>query len=494
MSQTKEKNKCKTNFRFLSTKKNIKFVLIAGTLLSSTISQAEVVGQMPTLKPTACAYSILVPEGLTNRTYFSRDCKTVYITPREIGNLRFSKALKVGSASPEICRAVQKRKIRLENLPEALDKADKKIEDLREKLESASPEMVARYKDLITMYENDKINYKNELENGWAPFDTWPAARVQAFFETGLMQDVELFRKANEKLSNVSIQPMPINSGTLYFTPANKNSVRYKGVLSIQVPGKTIQNVNGQLPLSSVEMNGGLSGLVELSVPMVCDIVANPADIENKDLSGSIVGNYYYTFYAEAGVKLQASAMIAAEDLGKIVNQDIQKAQFTRNELLNTVYNGNLMSHLMVSIDDGGHPVNKETSVLFKENEDGKTLTSILLGQVFAKYFEQIENKLIFNEYVSKMDVPAIKEVEPGEVTIPNGIVQVCSSQSALFGIIQSRHCRQQVVYKKVPVAGRSEGRNTTIDNQKLTFSFDVHEQQSIPVVHTMTFGTQNQN
>ncbi|HPI39515.1 MAG TPA: hypothetical protein PLJ21_01845 [Pseudobdellovibrionaceae bacterium] len=460
---------------------------IAGPAFSNTV------GQMPTLKPNACGFSVKTPAGLTNRIYFSRDCQTIYVTPREVGKLSFSNPLKTGSATPEICQAVKKRETRLKYLSDLMDLTEEKTAKLRDKYEDASPEQALRIEKLMSLYENDTTKFRKELEKGWDPFDKWPAARIQVFFETGLQQDVDLFREENKGLTGISIQAAPISDGAIYFTPSKNPSSTYTGVLSIEVPGKKIQsNSAGSIELNSVYMNGGISGLAELSVPMVCDLLSNPNDITKTDFSPLIVGNYVYQINAEVGHRISASASITAEELGKFVDKEIIKTKFTRQELINQVYTGSLSSQLQISIDDGGSTQIGRGGQIFKENEEGKSLSSLVLAKVLSTFFNNIEAKLLKLEIIEKIETPTLKDMEPGSETVQSGTIQVCQSNSSLFGLIKSNHCRQQVIYRTLNYAGKSSGRSNIVDNQSMNYRIDILEKESIPVIHTMTFGKNN--
>lgn len=482
-------------------------------LLMSQVGQAQV---GPVLQPEFCAegQNIKFPEGANGTIYMSKDCKTAFVLPNDKSPLRINALATSPGVNQKDCTRVEELADD-EKYWDSIIKRQKTTlteldDDYKKEKESASSQ---EEKDRIT---NRYIKVKESIEKSIAEDqksyevaknrDRYGKMEGMAInFHLALEQNevVDQFSELN-KDSGLSFKAAPISKGIISFTNGLDTDISYRRVLVAKIPGLSPDLEKQEVEDSYVLANGGLSGMIKLSQPAVCDIIkklqpegATKYDVnilrKDPNLVAGFVANYIYEVPVTASIGFKFVATTTGNDLSTTFKKSIIKDRYTRDEISALVMDGGLDETIKISFNDGGLPFTLKEFMIKNDstlNQPQGNLINIFLEEGLELYKDKVAKQLEFMNDIQKEMVDSANEI-PTQQEVANVITlrhESCKTKRDIFGR-KKKKCSTKTTNETHYVAGKSFGTVHTMFSQKIGVNMELDANQTIPMIHTTGFG-----
>ncbi|MNL18783.1 hypothetical protein D3C87_1399430 [compost metagenome] len=236
-----------------------------------------------------------------------------------------------------------------------------------------------------------------------------------------------------------------------------------------------------------VSMNGGLSGIVDISTVAYCANKASGKTMEDV-FAQAVAVNLVYKTRVQVGVKIEATASIQTKQFLRNMQNVIRKSKFNRGEFIADMISGGLENSLSVLIDDKGQAY--KMAELLNNDDDGteKSLIAPLLAKFMLNYVTRAEDKLEQLGVFTKGEPLRATEVSEGTEDVKVGERQVCNSSSSLFGLIRSRVCNSYPIIVKMDRDGLSELIQSQQDDSYIQEHISYETNETTTIQHTSEF------
>ncbi|QLY26505.1 hypothetical protein [Bdellovibrio sp. KM01] len=471
--------------------------LLVGTVLSLSMAQpAHAV-------PEESQFAVLKPEkscqvkapSVENQApiYFSKDCNTAYVLPQK--NIKAVKSwAKLPGAADRFCKEILNKKSQSFDYDAKIASLSAELDQVILKITEAPPEKKDLYKLQIKELRKQIAYYTKRKNDIFGIYDLMPALRVKYTLEDRIMQNVEAYRVANELPDGsngpTKFTPALITSSTLVISRKSAKTTVGKTILNVDFPSYRVPAVAGVTldpEATYVAMNGGLTGLVDISTSAYCNSKDNREDLERL-ISETVALNLAYKVNVQTGIKLDVNATIKTTDFLNNIESYIERGKYTRRDFTQGVIAGGLDNSLSITIDDKGRPYSFDDYM--KGVADGEELSPFarIINKSIQQYFTRAENKLKQLGIFSEEPIAGAPEILPGTEDVATGTRQVCSSNSGFFGIGASRSCSTQTIYTRVDRNGVSELTKDIKDDSWITERITLEANQTTTVDHTSGF------
>ncbi len=477
-----------------------KYFLIINSIVSIIIpiaSWASDVTQFAVLK-TDKPCDINVPAGLSkSQVYFSKDCSTAFVLPSEKLNAQISDPILLAGSDDNFCQALTQQSSSIQKYREKIMLIENLIEKSLAKLDSATSDQRSALEAQIREYRVQIQYYQNEIRGIFKPFDDMAAIRVKYTLTSGVMDSVLAFQSANlvpganaSASYPIRIMPAQISDSTLVISNPDSDAYMGRSVLKINFPGfkpSPKENLSDDPNATFVAMNGGLSGIVDISTSAFCRNKAQSTNL-SQIVGRSIALNLYYNVKVQTGVKLLVDAKIKTIDFLKNISNSIVKGKFQRREFTEGVLTGGLEGSINIVIDDKGKEYNLMSLITQKEDESELNPLAGLIGKVIKNYFERADDKLKQLGVFLEDTTPRAKEVDSGSEDVVVGQSTVCRRKSGFLGIGASSSCSSQPIIVKMDRDGVSSLALSQLDNSYIQEQILFETNQTSTVLHSSTF------
>lgn len=468
--------------------------LLIGAGVIATISQnaMAVEGQFPVLK-TEKSCAINIPVGYSaSQIYFSKDCATAYVLPPQMMKLRTGKVLPLAGASDDLCKALDERLKSLSAYKASRDKLKGYLDKILMEPDSESASKQVAIHNLRKQIKS----YEADIRNSFKPYDEMSAIRGKVTVSNDVMDSIRAFQAANQPSSPPSdsqtlrFMPAQLTDSVLVISDKDANTDLTRSVIKVNFPGEPAPPVVGVTRdpnAKYVVMNGGLSGIVDISTAAYCGYKKNGLSME-EIFSKAVAVNLSYKVRVQVGVKLEAVASIQTKQFLRNMQNVIKKGEFDRGEFLNEVITGGLDNSLDVYIDDKGEKYPIAQLVNNSEGNEDMSPVAPLLALFMKDFVERAEAKLEQLGVFTKNPALRAKEVANGTKQEKVGEQTLCKSKSSMFGLIRSQACSTYPVYVTVSYDGMSEMIQNQEDNSTINQSIRYETNETINIPHTSTF------
>ncbi len=487
------------------TKKLIINVLLVTS--SFAFADQQTGGQFAVLKPEL-ACEVKIPQGRTSsQVYFSHDCKTAYVLP----SLNMKKTIMNPylTADHKICDRFEQVLNRTEGYDAKISKLDNELSRLQDLLAQASDEeVITKLERQITLLSKMKKDWSDEKTKALEPFFKTRALRTQITAISDQMDEVAAFQTANIDAISTDGKIIPTRFVPAHITNSilaiSKVDTSDETVLNVDFPGKKYIPTEDEKSIYStgttfLEMNGALSGIVDLSAVTYCTslkLLGKSASSDSSDLKEvfhkAVAINNDYNVRVQSGVKLHMISRIKTLDFLSELKNEIRNSEFRRDEFVGVLMSGKLANMLEISIDDKGSNIDLKELLLKSDSEveeEGMTTIGMLFGKFVQQHLDTIESKLTKLGLLEKVNEARAKEIQAGTRTEVAGYREVCTSSSSFFGLKKSSHCSTHPVYVTVKVDGISKLLKENSDNTEMLSEMLIQTNQTLSVKHTSTFG-----
>lgn len=487
-----------------------KLNLIFCTLLVSSAvvyADQETNGQFAVLKPEL-ACEVKIPEGRSSsQVYFSHDCKTAYVLP----SLNMKKTIMQPylTADHRICDRFEQVLSRVDGYDAKITKLDVEISKLQDLLAEAAEESeINKLEKKIVMLTNMKKDWSEEKSKALAPYYKTRALRTQITAMSDQMEEVAAFQVANVNALSTDGKVIPTRFVPAHITNSilaiSKVDDSNETVLNVDFPSKQYvptEDEKGVYGKGTIflEMNGALSGIVDLSAVTYCtslkllekDVSSDFADLKEV-FHKAVAINNDFNVRVQSGVKLHMVSNVKTIEFLSELKNEIRNSEFRRDEFVGVLMSGKLANALEISIDDKGSSIDLKELLLKSDSEveeDGVSTIGLLIGKFVQQHLDTIESKLIKLGLLEQVNEVRAKEIQAGSRTELAGYREVCQSSSSFFGLKKSRSCSTHPVFVEVKVDGISKLLKENTDNSELHSEMTVQTNQTLTVKHTSTFG-----
>lgn len=490
----------------------MKKILIGTSLIMATtpITHAGVEdGQFAVLKTTK-ACEVTVPAGHEpSQVYFSKDCQSAFILPPQKMKAQVSEPLLLAGADDNYCKALDKNAATLERYQERITALSKEADKAVAKLGAANPDQRVGLELQIKETRKQIAFYKKELNTIMKPFDDMGAMRVKYTLVNDVMNSVRAFMEANpvnpentSGLRPVRFMPAQITDSILSISNSDPENLKGRSAIRVNFPGQVAKpaDIRSKDPNSVyVYMNGGMSGIVDISTSAWCKNkvgASTPKEVAAK----SVAINLNYKVKVQTGVRVIIDAKIETKDFLRNMGNTITDNTYTRTDLTNHIVSGGLKNSIKIIVDDKGSEFDMAKLIALEEDSADSAdpaskagigdliPLSTLIGKVLSNYINHAEDKLEALGIIERIQTPVAAPKDGGYENVQVGTRTVCSSSSSWFGFVRSSSCRNEPIIVKVDQTGYSaiiDGLKdeTFIQDQVLFESNQVHT-----VNHTSTF------
>lgn len=481
-------------------------LILSAVLLMSQGAFAEAEGQFAVLKPDfAC--TVNPPKGSSSsQVYFSKDCQTAYVLPSL--NMKKTVLKPYYTADSGICNRYEQTIESMSEIETEVRKIRKVISDLRVKMSLTTDESQMRsLQDSITYFNQSITELKREKDTALAPFYNTPAMRAQVRVESDIMDEVAAFQLAN--LNSVSLgkniyptrfAPAQITDALLAISAVD--GLDAKSVLKVDFPATryipSAQEKN-DYPVGStlLNMNGSMSGVVDLSAVSYCRALASTNQQFNSEMEKmveifktAVALNADFKVKVQAGVKLHMKSTINAKDFLNEMNKKVVDTLYTRDVFYGALVSGGLMNTLTIDVDDKGSEIDL-AKVIFSEDSDStiENLNPIvpLINKFISNHLKMVENKLISLNVLTLLSEEQFTEKKAATTTEISHYESICSSSRSWFK--KTTSCSLQPVYMQVNHNGISQAIGQISDDSNIENEVTFETNQTTTVRHTSTFG-----
>lgn len=440
-----------------------KELLISSLLLTAVPVVANAEGQFATLK-TKEACTNKTPEGKSHSApYFSADCKTLYVLP--------STKLPTLVVSPYftgplgVCKRYQ-----IDDEIASSYKEDNKdlkeyikvLNNKRTELAKESPQNTSAIESINAQLAKASQELKEnnlEIKNIFEPYNRMLAVRAKIEVESDIMSEREAFAEVNKGLA---VAPATITDSVLAIQKIDPSDT---SLLKANFPGTILSddaarklNYNNQ-NVTLVSMNGGLSGVVDLSATTYCDAVLRKDvpdfSTDPKTLASifnsAIALNLDYKVSVQVGTDVTLTSSVNSDFQEKLIQNTTQKSIYEISGLRERTIKGGIFNNLKITMDDGGVDLSYEDLFFKKGSSVIESFLKPLIGQFIENYFEQIENSNKEYKIFKEMPLAEVAVAAPGTTIERGPDQQVCEThKSGLFGWGRTTSCNNIPTYVTV--------------------------------------------
>lgn len=467
-------------------------------------------GQFAVLKPQYSC-EVNVPAGRSSaQVYFSKDCQTAYILPSL--NMKKTILKPYFTADTGICQRFAQVKNSLSGIEAKINSLDEKIANTEAKLEDAEDEAVIKMlKDKITFFKSQKDTLTSEQQTRLDPYYDAAAVRTQIRVESDAMDEVAAFQAANlanvnasSKVYPVRFAPAQTTLGVLAISSMDTSKYRGRSVLKVTFPGvKYIpkKEDEGQFEPDAtlINMNGSMSGIVDLSAVTYCSVIESrntKVSTDEKDLidifNSAVALNYDFQVKVQAGVRVHMKSTLETRDFLSRMQDRVTNTAFTRAELIGTMVSGGVLNNLEIQLDDKGSQYDLAQIIFGNPSEDAddtKSLIAPLISKFIKSHLDRMESKLEQLGVLTTISEVRAKEIKASTTTEIGGYNSICSSSSSWFGLKKRQSCHSEPVYVQVNHDGISDLLKLNADNSSITDEMTIESNETTLVRHTSTFG-----
>lgn len=473
----------------------------------TTVADQQTGGQFAVLKPEdAC--EVQIPEGrVSSQVYFSHDCKTAYVLP----SLNMKKTIMQPylTADHRICHRFEQVLARTDGYDEKISKIDLAITKLQDQMAEAKDDSeVLRLEKQINSLIKMKKDWSDEKIKALEPFYKTRALRTQITAMSDQMDEVAAFQLANlnviptnGKITPTRFVPAHITNSILAISKVDETD---ETVLNIDFPSRRYipteeEKESYKTGTTFLEMNGALSGIVDLSAVTYCSnlkLLGKEVSTDLEDLKEvfhkAVAINNDYNVRVQSGVKLHMVSSVKTLDFLSELKNEIRNSEFRRDEFVGVLMSGKLANMLEVSIDDKGSNIDLKELLLKGDSEieeEGVSTIGMLFGKFIQQHLDTVESKLTKLGLLEKVNEVRAKEIQAGTRTEVAGYREVCKTSSKYFGLKKTKHCSTSPVYVQVKVDGISRLLKENSDSSEIRSEMLIQTNQTLAIKHTSTFG-----
>ncbi len=444
--------------------------LFAAAFVSS-VAIAETL-QYPFVAPK-CPYTFRMPPNQAD-VYFSEDCKTVFIMPDRVGELKISDLSP--TANLKRCGSLEKAyqaqdvlqdhilalSNRLSTTPIENEKARAYIHKEIATIKASIPEMIESYEKVLGGYLQVRFA-TSDLRDRMGQF-------ISDNFQT--LKDYD-----------VNVSKMPISDSYISFRakPISEEQASGRAVIDHSIPGVGTPDADGKAAVEHTKMNGSLSGQVVLSLIGACPHVAD----KKAEKAPLLVANMTYK------VPVLTIAGYKASLDNKFAIDTLMRAWQTKTHL---------------SVGDTASILMKGDGVAqgYKFETYNVELPAVFTAQDRASFFEtQRLNALtrLTANLIKQMQLVGFVDLErpAGSATAPApGYIdeirsgRSCSSKGP-WGMFGSS-CSNYSYTVKIPAASSASSVTERIVDTKFTNVEESASRETIFRVYTMAFETKKES
>lgn len=481
-------------------------MLLLSQSLFAGVSPAD--GQFAVLKPQYSC-EVNVPKGRSSaQIYFSKDCQTAYVLPSL--NMRKTVLKPYVTADAGICNRYTQVVNSLNKVDAKIEKLDETIEKLQESYANANSDSDRRVlKEKLDYFQGAKESLVKERNVALDPLYNTSALRAQVRVESDIMDEVAAFQTENlnavssaERVFPVRFAPAQTIDSLLAISSKDAKGYLGRSVLKIDFPGTryipTKEEKDYYSPQTTlINMNGSMSGVVDISAVSYCSALAKRKDLNPTDeedlvslFHSAVALNYDYQVRVQAGVRLHMKSTLEMRDFLSRIQERIVNTAFSRDQFLGAMVEGGVLNNLIIDIDDQGQEVDL-SKIVFSENGDGESENlnpmAPLIGKFIKMHLDRIEEKLEKHGLLKSVTEARAKEIQAQTRQEVGGYRTICKSSSSWFSSHKS--CRQEPVYVTVNYPGVSELLKLNSDTSKIEDEVTFETHQTTTVRHSSTFG-----
>ncbi|MBC87355.1 MAG: hypothetical protein CL677_09280 [Bdellovibrionaceae bacterium] len=433
-----------------------KNLLLSASLLLGLFSQAPAFGQ-DSIDDYPVAYNncnVQVnlantgsEDGAIPKYYMSRNCKTLYLMPPSIGTITAEVSLTQGNLD-RYCRVMEvdndtyllKQK-RLKNIQSKLldhEINDTLTEDQVRRLEQTSERLSGDVAELV-----DK-------------FSRVEAGRAYMSIEAGITEDYfSDFVLNNQHIvhQGIKIVEMDIDRGFLS-VPKLTDSVG-PAIIGLSVSGQPAIVEHENEFSRTYMMHNRAGAQIVFGLGRGCELNKRIKEAEDRgrpiDVSeigrmfvADLAPNYFYQASLSSIASYKAT-LLSKDFVNLFYDQYQRKSKFSHSNIVNVIFQGNLVSLSNVTFDEGRalSPADKEKFL------------EVIHTEVRNRFANQIVEKMKQLKLVENIN-PDTDLAAPSNGTERRyaGMVRKCSSSSFL-GVRHSSSCSDVPIYRTVDVSGR---------------------------------------
>lgn len=494
----------------------MKTELIISTLFLFNLSTLEaaglpIEGQFATLKPHGNCDVIQPTDGKShNSIYFSKDCSTAYVLP----SLNMKKFIFTPymTADTGICQRLAQVQESLKGIDAKVVALDDLISKTQVKIESNDdPAKKAFLEEKVVFFKNQKNTILKEKTTMLDPFYDTRALRTQIRVESDIMDEVAAYQQANlkpgsdaSKIYPTRFSPAIIDDSILEISLQDKKGIQGRTVLNVDFPGvayfrseneeKNLFNKNATL----LEMNGSMSGIVDLSAVTFCSALTDPSKLVPNDVKAltsifesAVALNLQYKVRVQSGIKVSLNSSISTHDFLNKFSDKITKTVYSRSEILGTLIEGDVINSLDIQLDDKGSSVElgKLLTTEDEKNVSEANVVAPLISKFIKTYLDQVEAKLENLGLINVISDARAKEIAATTTTEVGSVTTICSTKSSWFGFSKSTSCHATPIFVQVNHDGVSNLIRSNTDSSTIENHMNLETNQTTYIRHSSTFG-----
>lgn len=491
----------------------MKKVLILSSIVSLTSAlyadPGPADGQFPVLKPRK-ACEVVVPTGKSrSQVYFSQDCQTAYILPST--NMAKTILRPYRLVDSRICNDYADTFTTMIEMAPAIKELTKYIDELSKQLVDLTDENSIRItKDKIEYFINQRSILEKKKSHLMARFSNTPAIRTQIRVESDSMSEVSAFQEANKGLLGangliypIRFLPAHITKSVLAVSPKDSElEPEGRSTLKVSFPGiphipQGLEKDEYDKDALLLDMNGSMSGIVDLSAATYCSNIMNNNMSESNEeetlkriFDSAVAINMDYQVPVQAGIRLYMKYDLSTKDFVTSMQSRIINTVYTRDEFFGQLVAGDVLNGLEIQIDDKGLAFDLSQILLGQGEEDAEKEAGtlhLLIGKFISEYMDTVDSKLTKLNLLEKIPEQKAKEIAASTSNEIGGYQTICKSKSSWFGK-KNKKCSTTPIYVKVNHAGISNYLKNITDTSTLKNEVIFESNQTTTVKHNSTF------
>lgn len=473
-----------------------KILLLAGVAASGAQIAPAAEGQFPVLK-TEKSCQLVVPEGQSeSQVYFSKDCSTAYVLPPTKMKMKVSKPALLAGSEDNLC-VIFGQKLQAST---GIVKRQEKLKDALDQIMLSNDGDYSAKENRVRDIKRQIQLYDREVKNLMKPFDSMAAMRARVSLTNDVMESIRAFQDANksaksegDKVYPVRFMPAHLTESIAVISDADEFNDNARSVVKVNFPAEPAVPVAGVTRDPNAKyliMNGGLSGIVDISTSAYCRNKDNIASLDEL-FTSAVAVNLSFKTRVQVGVKVEAIAKIQTTNFLRNIESSIRKGKYMRDEFIRDVIVGGLENSLQVMIDDKGAEYKIADLLKTDADDKGKSPLGPLLGRFMTNYVERAEDKLEQLGIFTKEEPVRAPEVQNGTESVQTGTVRKCSSSSSWGGLWKSSSCSNVPVYVQVDHDGLSAIIKDQKDESYIQESIHYETNETTTIQHTSQFVTE---
>lgn len=489
-----------------------RFLPLAGFLSLFPVANVLASEIFPVLRPENCQVDVKAPAGSNAQYYQSKDCKTVFVLPREIAPMKVSEFQASAHVNDTLCSRFFDRTERILAVEAQISTLEQEwislIQKRNEKLETSSTaelESITRSFDPVIKLAAEQVEEQRKILEGLEmglPFSELPGADLNIHLILNQARDVEAYQTANLG-SGLRFEAAKIRSGVLSFDSAGSNGrILGRSVLEARFPKLSAKEGDEFQDGKNLILNGGASGTMTLSQPVVCQLVKR-LSVDRFDVgvltsdslsTAGFAANYTYEVPVTANISFNFLGVSKAQDLRTAFQGSIKKSEFTQEDISRLIHDGALSNSIQVTYRDGG-VIHTAKGDLIRQDpqlspDEDETVFSLLFNHALDLYLEQVIEKMKATQLISESVKTTIDPVEGKEVFVPS-VVRKCRWKTS-WGRSKKK-CKSYTHNDRIFYPGVSSANRSAVDNSLTQLSFGVDSEQTLTIKHTSGFSREYQ-